>query len=213
MFWTLDVGSWRHRLLWIKPCDWSFYSLNNFHYRKNVFISLYKSMGLWHFLFGTQGGRSHSVHFSFTIKCGYMWLSSHTLDMPFSMLLFLFEVIQTQKSFFFYLRLQTTRTTMPICPTLKWTQTSGARRPERRSALPWKSSPTCWRSIMGINSSFQTGTWSPQEVSSLSHGHVRLCRMCCGLVLWLVLWCRLVCWLVFSICVVASPQTPRPLPL
>lgn len=70
--------------------------------------------------------------------------------------------------------LQITRTTMLTCPTPKWTQTSGARRPERRSVSPWRSSQTFWRSIMGINSSFQTGIWSPQEVSSLSRGDVKL---------------------------------------
>lgn len=78
---------------------------------------------------------------------------------------------------------QITRTTTLTCPTPRWTPTSGARRPERRSVLPWRSSPTSSRSIMGINSSFQTGTWSPQEVSSLSRGDVPLCRMSCRSVL------------------------------
>lgn len=78
---------------------------------------------------------------------------------------------------------QTTRTTTLTCPTPRWTPTSGARRPGRRSVLPWRSSPTSSRSIMGINSSFQTGTWSPQEVSSLSRGDVTLCRMSCRSVL------------------------------
>lgn len=72
---------------------------------------------------------------------------------------------------------QTTRTMTLTCPTPKWTPTSGARKPERKSTLPWRSSLMSSRSIMGINSSFQTGTWSPQEVSSLSRGDVTLsCR-------------------------------------
>lgn len=78
---------------------------------------------------------------------------------------------------------QTTRTMTLTSPTPKWTPTSGARRPGKRSGLPWRSSPTSSRSIMGINSSFQTGTWSPQEVSSLSRGDVTLCRMSCRSVL------------------------------
>lgn len=78
---------------------------------------------------------------------------------------------------------QTTRTMTLTSPTPKWTPTSGARRPGKRSGLPWRSSPTSSRSIMGINSSFQTGTWSPQEVSSLSRGDVTLCRMPCRSVL------------------------------
>lgn len=78
---------------------------------------------------------------------------------------------------------QTTRTMTLTCPTPKWTLTSGARRPGRRSVLPWRSSPTSSRSIMGINSSFQTGTWSPQEVSSLSGSVVTLWWMSCRSVL------------------------------
>lgn len=109
--------------------------------------------------------------------------------------------------------LQITRTTMLTCLTPKWTRTSGARRPERRSALPWRSSLTYWRSIMGINSSFQTGTWSPQEVSSLSHGDVQLCRMFCRLVLLVLLLSVvicLVCCILLCICVVSWTRRVRP---
>lgn len=61
--------------------------------------------------------------------------------------------------------LQKTRTMTHICPTLKWSQNSGAKRPERRNALPWRSFLMFSRSIMGINSSFQTGIWFLLEVS------------------------------------------------
>lgn len=78
---------------------------------------------------------------------------------------------------FILVSVQITRTMTLTCPTPKWTPTSGARKPERKSTLPWRSSLMSSRSIMGINSSFQTGTWSPQEVSSLSRGDVTLsCR-------------------------------------
>lgn len=84
---------------------------------------------------------------------------------------------------FILVSLQITRTMMLTCPTPKWTPTSGARKPERKSTLPWRSSLMSSRSIMGINSSFQTGTWSPQEVSSLSRGDVPLSQMSCRPVL------------------------------
>lgn len=99
--------------------------------------------------------------------------------------------------------LQITKTMTLTCLTPKWTRTSGARRPERRSDLPWKSSLTYWRSIMGINSSFQTGTWSPQEVSSLSRGDVKLCRMLCRLMLLVSLLSVVTCLVCIRFCVVA----------
>lgn len=64
------------------------------------------------------------------------------------------------------------KTTMHTCPTLKWIQTSGVRKPERRNVLRWRFCQTFWKSIMGINSSFLTGTWSQLEVSCIR------CKVC-----------------------------------
>lgn len=62
---------------------------------------------------------------------------------------------------------QKTKTTTPTCPTPRWTLTSGVRRPERRNASPWRSSPTSWRSTTATNSSSPTETSSPPEVRAV----------------------------------------------
>lgn len=57
---------------------------------------------------------------------------------------------------------------MRTCPTLKWTLTSGVKRPGRRNASPWRSSPMSLRNTMATNSSSQTETSSQLEVSTLT---------------------------------------------
>lgn len=69
------------------------------------------------------------------------------------------------KTMFLYV-LQKTRTMMHICPTLKWSRNSGAKRLEKRNVLPWRFFLMFWKNIMGINSSSQTGIWFLLEVSS-----------------------------------------------
>lgn len=64
---------------------------------------------------------------------------------------------------------------MHTCPTLKWTQTSGVKRPGRRNASPWRSSPMSLRNIMATNSSSQIETSFQLEVSTLAFGvHARI---------------------------------------
>lgn len=59
---------------------------------------------------------------------------------------------------------QKIKTMMHIFHTPKWTLISGARRPGRRSASPWKFYPMCWKNIMVTNSSSQIETSFQQAV-------------------------------------------------
>lgn len=104
-----------------------------------------------------------------TFRCPHVFVRSSKFSTELSRLrlqLDLFTAYLMNHSQHFLSVFQKIKTTTRICPTPKWTLTSGVRRPGRRSASPWRSSQMSWRNITATNSSSQIETSSQQEVSA-----------------------------------------------